>query len=230
MADVPDHVRARLALALDVDDLVAAERLARTLQPWFGIVKVGLELYTAAGPDAVVSMRALGYEVFCDLKLHDIPTTVGRAARVLGSLGVRYMTMHAGGGAAMLRAGVDGLTSGASDAELPAPMALGVTVLTSEQDVPLRVLSSRVAAAVEAGCGGVVCATGDIRDVRQLAPKLRIVVPGIRLDGGDVHDQARVGTPAQAIEAGADILVVGRTVTAHDDPPAAAAILAAQLS
>src|SRR5688572_26439329 len=105
MPDVPDTVRRRLALALDVDDLVLAQRLARGLQPWFGIVKVGLELYTAAGPDAVASMRDLGFHVFCDLKMHDIPNTVGRAARVLGALGVRYVTLHTAGGVPMLRAG-----------------------------------------------------------------------------------------------------------------------------
>jgi orotidine-5'-phosphate decarboxylase len=230
MPEVPDTIRRRLALALDVDDLVLAQRLARGLQPWFGIVKVGLELYAAAGPDAVASMRDLGFEVFCDLKMHDIPNTVGRAARVLGALGVQYVTLHTTGGVPMLRAGVDGLHEGAADAGLPPPVALGVTVLTSESDVTPRLLRSRVAAAVESDCGGVVCATSDIRDVRQLAPKLTIVVPGIRVDGGDVHDQARVGTPAQAIEAGADVLVVGRAVTASDDPAAAAAALAAQLS
>src|SRR3954471_16037136 len=95
----PDAVRDRLALALDVDDLVVALRLARDLAPWFGTAKVGLELFSAVGPDAVSALTDLGYDVFCDLKLHDIPTTVSKAARVLGSLGAGYLTLHASGGA-----------------------------------------------------------------------------------------------------------------------------------
>src|SRR3954465_12773702 len=102
-------VRRRLALVIDVDDLVVARRLAQTLRPWFGVVKVGLELFSAAGPDAIETMVELGYEVFVDLKLHDIPTTVNRASKVLGSLGASYTTMHAFGGVDMLRAGVEGL-------------------------------------------------------------------------------------------------------------------------
>src|SRR5258706_3173156 len=102
----PNAVREKLALALDVDDLVVALRLARDLSPWFGTAKVGLELYTAVGPDAVTSLTELGYDVFLDLKLLDIPTTVGRAARVVGALGARYLTLHSFGGSAMLRAGV----------------------------------------------------------------------------------------------------------------------------
>ena len=114
LPDADDDIRRRLALVLDLDDLVAARRLAQTLRPWFGVVKVGLELYTASGPDAIETMVELGYEVFADLKLHDIPTTVGRASRVLGSLGASYATMHAHGGVDMLRAGVEGLREGAS--------------------------------------------------------------------------------------------------------------------
>ena len=111
-----DHdVRRRLALVLDVDDLVVARRLGQTLRPWFGVAKVGLELFAAAGPDAIETMVELGYEVFVDLKLHDIPTTVNRASKVLGSLGASYATMHAFGGVDMLRAGVEGLKGGAAE-------------------------------------------------------------------------------------------------------------------
>ena len=116
-------MRARLAVALDVDDPVAALRLARELQPWFGVAKVGLELYSAAGPDIVGGLTDLGLDVFCDLKLHDIPTTVGRAARVIGALGARYLNFHAQGGVAMLTAGVDGFLAGAAEAGLDAPVA-----------------------------------------------------------------------------------------------------------
>src|SRR5947207_11681804 len=98
----------RFAIALDVDDLVAAARLARNLRPYFGVAKVGLELYSAHGPDAIIAMADLDYRVFVDLKLLDIPTTVGRAARVVGALGATYLTMHAFGGVAMLQAGVEG--------------------------------------------------------------------------------------------------------------------------
>lgn len=224
-----DDVRRHLALALDFDDLVAAERVARSVRPWFGVVKVGLELFSAAGPDAVSALVAEGVDVFVDLKLHDIPTTVGRAARVLGVLGARYVTMHAAGGDEMLRAGVDGLAEGARGAGVDAPLALGVTVLTSETTAAPDVLTARVKATVAAGCGGAVCAASDVATVRQAGPDLRIVVPGIRPAGADTHDQARAATPAAAIAAGADLLVVGRSVTAADDPPAAAAAIAAEV-
>ncbi|HEX2047250.1 MAG TPA: orotidine-5'-phosphate decarboxylase [Acidimicrobiales bacterium] len=223
------QIRDRLVLALDVDDLVVALRLARQLQPWFGTAKVGLELFTASGPDAVSAVADLGYDVFLDLKLHDIPTTVRKAARVVGALGASYLTLHARSGPVMLRAGVEGLTEGAESAGLPHPTALAVTILTSDGDAPAHILGHRVAAAVEAGCGGLVLAAGDVREAKQLAPRLMAVVPGIRMVSSDSHDQARPATPRQAMEQGADLLVVGRTVTAAPDPPAAAAALAASL-
>ena len=223
------EVRDRLALALDVDDLVVALRLARRLHPWFGVAKVGLELYTAAGPDAVASLLNNGFKVFLDLKLHDIPTTVRKAARVIGAFGTSYLTIHAHGGAPMLRAGVDGLTDGAESAGAPLPMAVAVTVLTSDADAPPHILGRRVATAVEAGCGGLVCAAADVREAKQLAPRMTVVVPGIRLPHGDRHDQARASTPEKALAAGADLLVVGRAVTAAPDPEAAAASLTKML-
>lgn len=219
----------RLALALDTDDLVAALRTARALAPWFGTAKVGLELFSAAGPDAVASLRNLGFRVFVDLKMFDIPTTVLRAARVVGSLGGSYLTLHSAGGIPMLSAGVEGLAEGASSAGLDAPMVLAVTVLTSEPDAPGHVLGERVAAAVAAGCGGVVCAAPDLSVVRRAGPALRTVVPGIRAAGDAVDDQRRIATPGSAIAAGADLLVVGRSVTAAPDPGAAAAAIAAEV-
>ena len=105
-------MRRRLALALDVDDLVEAHRLAVALRPWFGVAKIGLELFSADGPEAIGALRDLGYQVFLDLKLFDIPTTVNRSTMVLGSLGVEYLTLHALGGVDMLRAGVEGLPRG----------------------------------------------------------------------------------------------------------------------
>ena len=222
-------VRDKLVLVLDTDDLVSALRLARELRPWFSTVKIGLELYCAVGPDAVNAMVDLGYDVFCDLKLHDIPTTVERSARVLGSIGVAYLTLHAQGGSDMLRAGVEGLATGAAHAELPTPMALAVTVLTSDDTAPPHILPKRVQLAVAAGCGGIICAAADVREAKQYGPRLKAVVPGIRPAGSPVHDQARVATPREAIDAGADLLVIGRAVTAADDPVAAAAAIAAEL-
>ena len=136
-------------------------RLARLLQPWFGVAKVGLELFTAAGPVALTALRDLGFGVFADLKLHDIPTTVERAASVLGALGASYVTMHASGGEPMLRAGVEGFAP-ARRRPGPAPVALAVTVLTSEADAGGHVFAHRVADAVEAGCGGLVCAAAEV--------------------------------------------------------------------
>jgi orotidine-5'-phosphate decarboxylase len=153
---LPPELRARMALALDVDDLVQALRLARQLSPWFGVAKVGLELFTAAGPDAVGTMMDNGFDVFLDMKLHDIPTTVSRAAGVCGALGARYLTMHAHGGAAMLEAGVHGLREGARNADLPEPMAVAITVLTSDADAPAHIVPNRLRLAVEAACGAIV--------------------------------------------------------------------------
>jgi orotidine-5'-phosphate decarboxylase len=223
-------VRSRLALALDVDDAVAASRLARQLRPWFGVAKVGLELFSGAGPAVVQLLIDEGYDVFMDLKIADIPTTVNRAARVLGALGVSYLTLHAFPGPSGLRAGVEGLIEGAEKAGLPPPSALAVTILTSDPDAPPHILSKRVAAAVEARCAGVVCSTADVREAKQLAPRLLAVVPGLRPPGTPIHDHLRAATPTEAIAAGADILVIGRAVTAAPDREAAAAALAASLT
>lgn len=230
VASVDEAVRSRLALALDVDDMVEATRLAREMQPFFGVAKVGLELYSAVGPDVIEPLRELGYEVFVDVKLHDIPTTVGRAARVLGALGASYVTMHAFGGRDMLRAGDQGLREGASAAGLPEPVSLAVTILTSDAGAPPHILSKRLAVAMEAGCGGVVCAASDLEEVRTLAPAMCKVVPGIRLAGAVAHDQARAATPGEAAAAGADLLVVGRTVTEAQDRVVAAAAVAAEVA
>jgi orotidine-5'-phosphate decarboxylase len=225
-AEVPAEVRARLAIALDVDDAVVALRLAKELRPWFGVAKVGLELYCAVGPDIVTSLQDLGYDVFADLKLHDIPTTVERAARVMGALGPRYLNFHAQGGADMLRAGVAGLKEGAAGAGLPEPVALGVTVLTSDASAPEGEVARRAGLARDAGCGGVVCAATDLGVIHGIDPALVTVVPGIRTAGSSTDDQVRVATPAEAISAGASVLVVGRAVTRSEEPTRAAAAVA----
>ena len=226
----PAAIRDRLAIAIDVDDIVEARRLAKEVAPWFGVAKVGLELFTASGPAAVHQLVGLGFKVFLDLKLHDIPTTVGKAARVAGSIGVSYLTILAVGGAPMLRAGVEGLNEGASRAGLPEPVSLAVTILTSDDGAPPHILGKRVQAALEGGCSGLVCASADLQNARELAPRLVKVVPGIRPAGTATHDQARPATPEAALAAGADLLVIGRAVTAADDRAAAAAAIAASLA
>lgn len=230
LLEVSEDVRERLALALDVDDLIAGIRLVRELRPWFGVAKVGLELFSAAGPDAVVELVEAGYRVFLDVKLHDIPTTIHRAARVLGGLGASYLTLHTAGGLDMLRAGVEGLCLGADAAGLPDPIALGVTILTSDTTADPDELRRRVQLAGQAGCGGVVCATSDLEVVRAAGPDLLAVVPGIRLPGSPADDQGRVASPGQAIAAGAGLLVVGRTVTGAPDRATAASQVAADVA
>jgi len=215
---VSNDPRDHLALALDVGDLDAALAVAQRVQPWFGVVKVGFELYAEAGPGAFEALQDKGFRVFADLKLHDIPTTVERAARVLGRRGVDMLNFHAAGGADMLRAGVVGLATGAREGGHAPPIALAVTVLTSDPNVDALV--SRLDLARDAGCDGVVCAGTDVELARTRG--LRTMVPGIRLAGGATHDQARVDTPGDAIARGAEWLVIGRTVTGADDPENAA--------
>lgn len=229
-ASDPADPRRRLALALDVDDAATALSWGRRLRPWFGVAKVGLELFASSGPPVVAALADEGFAVFVDLKLHDIPTTVGRAATVLGRLGAAYVTVHTAGGEAMLRAAVEGMAQGAAEAGVAAPCVLGVTVLTSDAAADPAVLAARAASAAATGCGGVVCAARDLTTVRQAGPRLTTVVPGIRPSGSPTDDQARAATPAAAIAAGADVLVVGRAVTASADPPARAAALAEEVA
>jgi orotidine-5'-phosphate decarboxylase len=212
-------VRDRLVLALDVGDLEAAEAMATRVGEWFGVAKVGLELFMEAGPAAFARFQDLGYRVFADVKLHDIPNTVGRAARVLGRAGVDIANFHAAGGVEMMTAAVDGLREGAAEAGHGAPAAIAVTVLTSDPDA--GAFATRLDAAVEAGCDGVVCSALEV--AAATAAGMRTVVPGIRPAGSATHDQARVGTPGQAIVDGATWLVIGRAVTAAADPVGAAA-------
>jgi len=213
-------------LALDVGGLAEALALARTLTPWFATAKVGYELYAEAGPAAFDALHDLGLRVFADLKFHDIPTTVGRGARALGRRGVEFLNFHAAGGVDMLRAGVSGLKDGARDGGHAEPIALGVTVLTSEADT--TAFAARLTAAGDAGCDGVVCSAFEIADAHALG--LRAMVPGLRLAGGETHDQTRVATPGDATERGADWLVIGRTVTDAPDPVTAASKVAAEVT
>jgi len=220
--EIPDELRSKLCVALDVDDLVEAVRLGQALSPWFGAAKIGLELFSGAGTDAIGTLVGLGYEVFLDLKMYDIPNTVEKASRVLGALGVTYATYHAQGGVDVLKAGAEGLRKGASNAGLPEPKPLAITVLTSDANAPEHIIPKRVMTAVEAGMAGLVCGASDVKDAKSYAPRLLAVTPGIRPEGVDAHDQVNVATPKEALDAGSDLLVIGRAVTLAEDKEAAA--------
>ncbi len=230
--------RERLMLALDVSSVDEAADLATRLRPWFGVVKIGLELFSAEGPLAVDALLDEGFRVFVDLKLHDIPTTVARAARRLGSMGVSYVTVHGAGGGEMLSAAVDGFEKGWAAAVAnghPEPSIgsagiLAVTVLTSDKDAEAETVGSRASLAARTGCLGVVCAATDLPVVAARAPGVLTVVPGIRLGGSPSDDQGRPSGPYAAIRAGADFLVIGRTVTGSENPELAAGELSAEVA
>jgi orotidine-5'-phosphate decarboxylase len=217
-----------MVLALDVDDSVVAMRWALRLRPWFGVAKVGMELFSASGPSVLTELIEAGFKVFADFKLADIPSINRKAARVIGAFGASYLTVHSFAPAS-LRAGVEGFAEGAEDAGLAPPAVLAVTVLTSEAGAAEAVLRDRAQVASQAGCAGVVCAATDLGAVRSSAPELLTVVPGIRIAGAVGDDQARVATPAEAVRAGADLLVVGRAVTACPDPETVAAAIFTEL-
>lgn len=208
--------------ALDTAERGRALALARSVKDTVGGLKIGMEAFYALGRDGYEAIAAEGLPVFLDLKLHDIPTTVERSARVLGALGVSYLTLHAHGGVEMMRAGVRGLAEGATNAGLEVPSSLAITVLTSDDEAPPHIMPKRVGLAAEAGCSGIVCAVSDLTEAHHYAPRLQRVVAGIRLPGDPVDDQRRVASPAEALNGGADLLVVGRSVTRADDPIAAA--------
>jgi len=216
-----------LIVALDVSDAGEAEALARRLEGGAGTLKVGLELFTAAGPDVVARVRTIA-PVFLDLKLHDIPNTVAGAARNAARLGISMLTVHALGGEAMVAAAVRGVAEGAAAAGVAPPLVLAVTVLSSLAGEGLASPSSLGFEAVAAGANGVVVSGEDVADVREvLGPEACLVVPGIRPAGSNGHDQARILTPEEAVERGADYLVVGRPITESPDPAGVArAILA----
>jgi orotidine-5'-phosphate decarboxylase len=216
-----------LIVALDVSGSGEAEALARRLEGPAGLLKVGLELFTAAGPDVVPRIAAM-VPVFLDLKLHDIPNTVEGAARNAARLGVAMLTVHALGGEAMVAAAVRGAAAGAETADHAPPLILAVTVLSSLAGEGLASPSSLAFEAVAAGAGGVVVSGEDVANVREvLGAEACLVVPGIRPAGSNGHDQARILTPEEAVERGADYLVVGRPITGSADPAGVArAILA----
>jgi len=215
-----------LVVALDTSDLAHASSLAEVLAPEVGMLKVGFELFWAHGPDAVRRIAERG-PVFVDAKLHDIPTTVERASANIARLGPAMMNVHALGGLDMMRAAVAGARRGAAEAGAPTPLVIAVTVLSSQTGEDLASPASLAWEAKEAGLDGVVVSGEDVRDVRDVCgDAFCLVVPGIRPQGSNGDDQVRVLTPSDAIERGADFLVVGRPITGADDPAGVARSIA----
>lgn len=221
-----------ICAALDFPAWSDAEPFARAIAPAVGVLKVGLELFAAEGPAAVRAAAALGRPVFLDLKLHDIPNTVEGAARSAARTGASLLTVHAAGGADMVRAAVRGAGADVT--------VLAVTVLTSLDAAALGAIGLagppdqavvRLARlAVAAGAGGIVCSPHEVAAVRRaVGPAPLLVVPGVRPAGAAKGDQARIATPEEAVRAGADLIVLGRPLRDAPDPAAAARAIAAAL-
>ena len=228
---------AELIVALDVNNRREAVERVTAIGDSVGFYKIGLELFTAEGPDVVRAVRDLGKRVFLDLKLHDIPRTVERAVRSGGKLGVDLMTIHSVGGKAMIKAAADAAAEFGADG----PKILAVTVLTSLDQTDLedigvtgRTPAEQVEAmarfAVANGANGLVCSP---REVGALSKALKagtlFITPGVRPAGSAVGDQKRVATPADAVRDGATHLVVGRPILAAADPAAAARAIRAEM-
>lgn len=223
-------------VALDVADAGAALALADRLDPSLCRVKVGKELFTRAGPAVVERLQHAGFEVFLDLKFHDIPTTVARALRAAADLGVWMVNVHASGGRRMLESAAAAL----ADCRRP-PLLIGVTVLTSmdaadfaelgyTETVAERVLRLATLTA-NSGLDGVVCSAQEAPALREAcSDDFALVTPGIRASGDEADDQRRVVTPAAAVALGSDYLVIGRSVTAAADPVATLAAIVADIS
>jgi orotidine-5'-phosphate decarboxylase len=218
-------------VALDTSDFARASAVARAVAPQVGGLKLGLEFFMANGPDGVRRMGEFGLPIFLDVKLHDIGNTVAGAARALAPLGCAIVNVHAS-------AGHDAMAA-ARDALPPATAVIAVTVLTSFDDADLQAIgvpaalpdqvAHLAALARSAGLQGIVCSGAEVAIARTAWPDAVIAVPGLRPAGDAVGDQKRVMTPRAARDAGASVLVVGRSITAAADPAAAAAAIAATL-
>jgi orotidine-5'-phosphate decarboxylase len=218
-------------VAVDTPDLARALEIAEAVRGHAAGVKLGLEFFSAHGPAGIAQVSELGLPIFLDLKLHDIPNTVGKAVEALAPLQPAILTVHAAGGRAMLAAAKAAAPAGTR--------VVAVTVLTSLDEIDLAAagVSGSAAEQVErlaklardSGVDGIVCSGAEVAAARAAWPAGFFVVPGIRPTGGDVGDQKRVMTPAQALAAGASVLVVGRPITGAPDPALAAAELAAAL-
>ena len=211
----------KIIVALDVATKAQAVALVEQLREQISFFKIGLQLYTAEGPEIVRAVLAMGAEVFLDLKFNDIPTTVARTVEAASNLGVRMLTIHLSGGSDMIRAAV-----AVPKNEL---LILGVTVLTSANEGMLREIGIsdeidnqvlRLAKlGVAKGVDGIVASPHEIKSLRaEFGDKIKIVVPGIRPSWSEPGDQKRFATPSEAIEAGADYLVIGRPITAAKNP------------
>lgn len=224
-------VKERLVFALDVDDLEEARRWVATLQGEAGTVKVGLQLFTRIGPEGVRRLTGPGLQVFLDLKLHDIPNTVVHATRGIVALEVRMFTVHTLGGPEMLRSCAEAAAEEAARLNLPRPLVLGVTLLTSLDEDAVRTLgfdrrlgdqALRLAElAQRSGLDGVVASPREVKAIKAACGENFVtVVPGIRFSTGGEKpdDQKRTGTPLEAVERGADFLVVGRPLRQSPDP------------
>lgn len=228
-AQIP--ARERVIVALDVPDLASLDQFLEALQGRPLFYKVGLELFVAEGVRALEAVRARGGKIFLDLKLHDIPETVARAVSSALSLGAELMTIHTAGGAAMMKR--------AAEAAGGRAKLLGVTVLTSLAEDDLRAdgiggtmreaVVRRAELAARSGVNGVVCSPQEVADVRRACPSLLLVVPGVRPAGAALGDQKRVATPASAIAAGADYLVVGRPIRDASNPAEAFSAVVAEV-
>lgn len=229
------HRDPRLVVALDYADRKSADALVRQLDPALCRLKVGKELFTRTGPACIEQWQKQGFDVFLDLKYHDIPNTVAAACRVAVDLGVWMVNVHALGGRRMLEA-----ARGAIGRGVERPLLIAVTVLTSMEDDDLSELGLDVSTtdlalrlaevSRDAGCDGVVCAAEEAGAMRsRFGERFVLVTPGIRPAGSDAGDQRRVMTPDEAMRAGSDYLVVGRPVTAAPDPARALRELAAEL-
>ena len=225
---------APIAVALDAPDLATALGWARAAGPSVSTVKVGLELFLRYGGDAVDGARDAsgGRDVFLDLKLHDIPNTVAGAARSVADLAPTYLTVHASGGAAMVRAAVDALPETKVAARHRPDVDVGRDLDAVGLRGPALDAARRLASlAVGAGARAIVCSPLEVAAVRaEVGPDVTLIIPGVRPAGGDLGDQSRVATPEQALADGADLLVIGRPITAAPDPGAAAAAIAAALT
>jgi orotidine-5'-phosphate decarboxylase len=227
-ADKIEAARQRLIVALDVPSAAASDELVKKLEGTCRWFKVGLELFTAAGPAVVESLTARGYSLFLDLKFHDIPNTVAGAVRSAATLGVRMLNVHAAGGPAMLAAAKSALNGVANPPEL-----LAVTVLTSMDQAqisasgigrsPAEQVELLARMCISAGINGFVCSPQEVATLRALTgPSGVLVIPGIRPAGAESGDQKRIATPTEAIRNGASHLVVGRPITQAADPAEAA--------
>lgn len=224
--------KAPIAVALDAPDLATARQWASAVAPYVQVVKVGLEVFLRDGHDAVhVAREASGCDIFLDVKLHDIPATVAGAAHAVAKLNPKYLTVHASGGQDMVKAAVDAL---------PDTFVTAVTILTSLSQEQLATMGwngtaqdivKRLAAqSVSAGARAIVCSPQEVAAVRaEVGPGIVLITPGVRPAGSDAGDQKRVATPEQALADGANLLVIGRPITAAANIAEAAATIASNI-